>query len=704
VNLLLKRLRKAWKIAKDIEETKSITPMQSLPTSMNNKPIWKDWSTDNAVTHGYKASTWVYSCISRIAKTAASVPWRVYRETEEGLEEIPNHPLEILLKKPNPFMSGQDLFERLVGHLYLGGNGILSKVRVNNIVAELWPVMPDSISPIPSRNDYIAGYEYRAKGVTYTIKPEDILHFMFIDPSNFYWGLAPLQAVARSVDTDTEMLDWQKVSLQNRAITDGVFSFKQPLTKTQWDEARAMIREQHMGAGGARTPWVLGGEAQWTQMSLSPAEMDFINSRAFTREEICSVFNVPPPMIGLYENATLSNIETARKIFWLDTMIPLLEDLKSAFNLSLTPEFGEGLVLSYDVSNVQAIQDNFGEKVTTAKDLWSMGIPFNEINQRLELGFDEIEGGDVGYLPLNLMIAGTTRIESDVNVNNNDTGNEDDPVIDDEDSSINQSNYRNIRQMNRKAWNLESEEQKEMYWKNLDTRRIAYINQFANRMEKLFESEADEVAKAYQAGGTEAVFAAIEAREKDYTQLFSAMHIAIIEDFGQDTWDLLKAQKPPLAKAFNPWDKLIQLWVSNRAGSMVKNVIQTTKDLVRNVIAIGQDEGLGITKIAAKIRERYSGFSRRRAEVIARTETVAASNFGSMNAAAQTGLNPKKVWVSSRDSRVRDTHEDIDGAIVNMDEKFKVGKAYLSFPGDQEAEAPEETINCRCTLSYRVIR
>lgn len=296
-------------------------------------------------------------------------------------------------------MSGQDLFERLVGHLYLGGNGILSKVRANGIVAELWPVMPDGIAPVPSKTDFIAGYVYKRNGVNYDIPAEDILHFMFIDPSNLYWGLAPLQAVARSVDTDGEMLDWQKISLQNRAIADGVFSFKQPLTRTQWEEARQMVREQHQGSSSARTPWILGGEAQWTQMSLSPAEMDFIESRRFSREEICSVFNVPPPMIGLYENATLANIETARKIFWLDSMIPLLEDLKSSFNLGLTPEFGTDIVLSYDVSNVQAIQDNFDEKVQTAQRLWQMGLPFNEINARLQLGFDEIEGGNVGYLP-----------------------------------------------------------------------------------------------------------------------------------------------------------------------------------------------------------------------------------------------------------------------------------------------------------------
>ena len=40
-----------------------------------------------------------------------------------------------------------------------------------------------------------------------------------------------------------------------------------------------------------------------------------------------------------------------------------------------------------------------------------MGVPFNQINQQLELGFDNIPGGDIGYLPMNLLPAGMTAQE-----------------------------------------------------------------------------------------------------------------------------------------------------------------------------------------------------------------------------------------------------------------------------------------------------
>ena len=75
------------------------------------------------------------------------------------------------------------------------------------------------------------------------------MHNKFNDPGNPYWGLAPLQAGARAVDIDVEAVKFQKVGLQNRAITDGIFTFEHPLTQDQWDEARAMVREQHYGNG-----------------------------------------------------------------------------------------------------------------------------------------------------------------------------------------------------------------------------------------------------------------------------------------------------------------------------------------------------------------------------------------------------------------------------------------------------------------------
>ena len=659
---------------------KSVTTGQILPRWQDGRPMWSEWSTDKAIRDGFKASTWVYACVYRLMKAAASIPWEVSRQVRPGeWEVVPNHPLQLLLEQPNPYMSGQDLMERLTAHLYLGGNGLWTKVRAGGVVAELWPIGPEGIRPVPSRTDFIKQYEYQQGGSKHIIKPEDIVHVMFVDPGNPYWGLSPLQAGARTVDTDIEAVKWNKVALQNRAITDGVFSFKEPLTFDQWEDARKQVREQHQGADNARTPWVLGGDAEWHQMSLSPAEMDFIESRRMTREEICAIFQVPPPMVGIYDQATLANIETARKIFWLDTVIPFLEDLRAAFNLSLTPEFGPGLRLDFNVDNVEAIQDSFYDTVNAAKDLWAMGVPFNQINQQLELGFDDIPGGDVGYLPMSMLPAGMAL-----------------PGPGEDDSKTRKN----------KAWNLSDENQKAAYWKAFDRRRLNWEKKVAQLVGKRFRDEGKAVSEAYEQGRD--VDGAIDAQLPAWETLMTGVYVAVMEDFGQETGEALAKSYGPASRKFefDPWMDNVRGWIEATVAEKVTYISEATKRMIKDQITLGFEEGDSTVEIAERLQEQYKDFSVRRAMTIARTEVVAASNSGSHHAAEQTGLEYQRVWLSSRDDRVRDDHADMDGTTVPKAEPFEAPDgSQLMFPGDTSLGADaSQTINCRCTELFEVRR
>lgn len=87
-----------------------------------------------------------------------------------------------------------------------------------------------------------------------------------------------------------------------------------------------------------------------------------------------------------------------------------------------------------------------------------------------------------------------------------------------------------------------------------------------------------------------------------------------------------------------------------------------------------------------------------RAERIARTETTGAYNAGGRDAAATEGAKAKR-WVATSDDRTRDTHLFASGQCVALNEPFEVGIAELEMPADPSG-APEETINCRCTVVY----
>lgn len=61
-----------------------------------------------------------------------------------------------------------------------------------------------------------------------------------------------------------------------------------------------------------------------------------------------------------------------------------------------------------------------------------------------------------------------------------------------------------------------------------------------------------------------------------------------------------------------------------------------------------------------------------------------------------------KRWITMRDERVRDTHAEIDGVTIPINDAFVVGNSLMMFPGDTftYGASLEETVNCRCWLEY----
>ena len=59
-------------------------------------------------------------------------------------------------------------------------------------------------------------------------------------------------------------------------------------------------------------------------MSLSPKDMDFIEARHVAAREIALALGVPPMLLGIPGDNTYSNLAEAQRIFWRQTVLPLV--------------------------------------------------------------------------------------------------------------------------------------------------------------------------------------------------------------------------------------------------------------------------------------------------------------------------------------------------------------------------------------------
>ena len=121
---------------------------------------------------------------------------------------------------------------------------------------------------------------------------------------------------------------------------------------------------------------------------------------------------------------------------------------------------------------------------------------------------------------------------------------------------------------------------------------------------------------------------------------------------------------------------------------------------VENSITQGIIQGEGIDQITDRLVSSLCTQNENRMRLFARTSMTGAQNAGrqaQMEDAEEEGIEVKKRWVATLDSRTRDTHQELDGQEVPVSEPFEVDGMEIMFPGDPSAE-PELVYNCRCTM------
>lgn len=107
-------------------------------------------------------------------------------------------------------------------------------------------------------------------------------------------------------------------------------------------------------------------------------------------------------------------------------------------------------------------------------------------------------------------------------------------------------------------------------------------------------------------------------------------------------------------------------------------------------------QGESIGEIAKRLAVKVGDSNYKAAVRNARTMTTRAENYGRLDAykrAEKRGIKLQKQWIATLDHRTRDSHVDLDGEVVPMNDTFSNG---MDCPGGMGP--PEEVYNCRCTM------
>lgn len=642
-------------------------------------------------------------------------------DNDDGSEAwLAEHPLAPLLQEPSLDYDMGDLLAR-TSH-YVDRTGAAIWVKDADRAGRPGRLTPFSQSDFEVKS--LPGRIYGAFEVTtgagqQVFSADEVIYFAEPNPADWKSGLSLVDVAAswlrlgeRARRTVWELLD--------NAVWPSLVS----IPDAQWnpDEATLEAYKQELRAYGAQKgmPFVALGGGQ-VQIVMPPIK-DLIPADILSRVEsaVSAIFGVPAIVLQFQvgmENSPWSQMAQARRMAYDDTIVPRWRRWERILTRSLLRPMDEDprRVMRFDRSEIPALQRDRTEAATQAAMMAST-TSLNE--RRMLLGYEPVEDPAADEIPelKNRALlgslgggfgagAGGSRMEGDEE--ESEEG-EEEEALDDEEKALRRagSEARGVvlvrpklspafarKNTSRAAGQLRrlQREAMEFAWEvnsaTLLLQDAAAIGQLADRL--LVEVPEQ---KAATPASRKRFLAAVTGylKGESQQQWRRAMEPLVLDSASRGAEyiaaDLLIdfALVQPGAVAF----------AAKETGFLIKQISETTRQFVADVVSRGVADGLSVRNIAREL-EQGAGFSRDRAKLIARTEVGRTQNGAAVEAVKEysdrTGLRFEKVWRSALDDRVRDEHIEMEGEAVAVGTAFSNG---LEYPGEP---------NCRCVALIREV-
>ncbi|MDO4689522.1 MAG: phage portal protein, partial [Plesiomonas sp.] len=212
-------------------------------------------------------------------------------------------------------------------------------------------------------------------------------------------GLMPTQVgidvfgAAMSVDEAAAKI------FENGLQSTGFLSSENALNKEQRERLRKSL-QSFIGSKNAGKLMVLENKLSYQNVTMNPEAAQLLESRAFSIEEICRWFRVPPFMVGhmTKQNSWAASVEGMNLLFLTNTLRPLLVNIEQEIARCLLGD-DEDYFAEFSVEGLLRA-DSAGRAAYYTTALQNGWMSRNDV-RRLE-NLPPIPGGDIHTVQLNL--------------------------------------------------------------------------------------------------------------------------------------------------------------------------------------------------------------------------------------------------------------------------------------------------------------
>ena len=385
------------------------------------------------LSNAYQQVVWVYRAINVLAEQVANIPF-LFSTGERGRETlITSGPLLDFYARPHPHITRFQYWELRILWLMLRGECFRIPIYEDQLGVQALACPSSQLSTFNSQpstrrklarvlildpahfhhiveNHELIGWRYTGFGpgaplASQVFLPEEVWFEKLPNPFDFWRGMSPLYVAETAAKTDFAASSFMRGIIENNADTGVIVRTEKPIDPEQQEQLLSYLRNRKRRAGTADRPIVLSGVTEIVKPELSSSDIQFLENRKFSRGEICAAFGVPEEIITSTEHAKYDVMQGARQNFIENRVAPLCNRLEAEEDATVKSLDGRA-VGWFDLDSLPIMQQARRARLTTAQNAFAMGVPFNELNRVLDLGFKALPWGDKGYVAANLQEAG----------------------------------------------------------------------------------------------------------------------------------------------------------------------------------------------------------------------------------------------------------------------------------------------------------
>jgi HK97 family phage portal protein len=643
-----------------------------LGNSIGGASIWS-WAipgtwTKTALILQYKRV--VYAVVTAIAQDAAKVEFEMMQQTSKGLTEVATHPFLELMKRPNEdnsqyqFLEMHFTFMKLMGEAFwympLGKN--------SKKPTELYLLRPDCVEVIVDDKDskgLVSGYTYNTgKGALTKFDKKEVVHFKTPNPHNPYRGLGAVEAGQVYIQTEQHSAEFTRNSVYNSGRPSGILNLKGVINEETFKQLKKEFKQEYTGTKNVGKTMLLKGMdgIDYQKMGMELGEVALKDLKEMNRDDIMLMFRMNKTILGISNDVNLNNAREARIVFAQNIIMPELDRFIDTLNSQVIPLWGDKFVLEYEDPTLQSDKEKLDE--------WTQGygkwLTRNDI--RLERGLKPVKGGDVFFEPITSVPVTTPP---------------------DETKTLKKVKKKGIENASDRA---------QLFYKILFNNQIVWERKYKEELDQELEFQKKEILENHQKTGFIDWLFNVEASKQRIVGRFVPLGISLMKEAAKFAFDL--ANDPDTELQIGT---AIKEYIHNRVELFAVSMNDDSIRAIEQTISQGVADGEGLGKLRDRISEVFAEATRVRAERIARTETLAASNAGAEAAYKQSPLVTAKEWSAEGDAC--EFCLSLDGKIVGLDTDFAtLGQNIQGQDGNQlpvtyeDIGFPPAHPNCRCAI------